>query len=67
MRSKKEKAPAGIGVPNAGAPKINQVQNTPGACERQGLQETLIDTMRRIEGDEEGKCGKYGKTEYAEL
>lgn len=33
----KEKAPAGIGVPNAGAQKTQQVQNTPGACSRQAL------------------------------
>lgn len=37
MRSKKENAPAGIGVPNTGAQKINQVQNTPGVCRRQAL------------------------------
>lgn len=50
----KENAPAGIGVPNAGAKNNQQIQNTPGSCKRQAVQGNLADTARRIEGNAKG-------------
>ena len=63
MSRTNKNAPAGFAEPDAGANRINQVQNTPRMYSRQELKDSLVTLAMTIAGLRIGLARKWGDAE----